>query len=231
MKSGKYKDATITALGHDGFIVDYPERPLRFAFDPFDINGEEPVDYILVSHLHYDHCDPASIRKLLKPTTKIIAPPCCKNELAEFADQIEFASDKDKQSTKDFTYWTVPAYNLNKYRTPTEVFHPKELGGVGFVVELDSTTGGTKTRYFHAGDTDNIPEMAELKKIDVAFLPISGTFVMTLDEAMQAAEVIQPKVVVPMHFGKLLGSVAEATRFQNLLQNKVPVMVLSTVEY
>lgn len=231
MKQGKYKGATITALGHAGFIVDYPERPLRFAFDPYDINGEEPVDYIFVSHPHFDHCDPASIRKLLKPTTKIIAPTCCKNELGEFADQVELFGDKEKHETKAFTYWTIPAYNINKYRTPTEVFHPKELGGVGFVVELDADDGGPKIRYYHAGDTDMVPEMETLKKIDVAFLPISGTFVMTMDEAMKAAELIQPKLAIPMHFGKLLGSVGEATRFQNLLQDKVPVMVLSTVDY
>jgi len=69
--------------------------------------------------------------------------------------------------------------------------------------------------------------MAELKKISVAFLPISGTFVMTVDEAVQATEAINPKLVVPMHYGKILGSVSDAIRFQNLLRDKTPVMVLN----
>ncbi|MEX2361944.1 MAG: MBL fold metallo-hydrolase [Patescibacteria group bacterium] len=224
-QTASYKDATITALGHAGFIVDYPERKLRWAFDPFDITGHDPVDYIFISHPHYDHCDPQSIKKLLGPRTRIIAPACCKKELEEFADNLEIIDDKEKHEDKQIIYWTTPAYNIDKFRTPSEVFHPKELGGVGWIVEVD------RTRFYHAGDTDNIPEMANLKKIDVAFLPISGTFVMTCDEAVAAAKVIEPKAAVPMHYGKLLGSVVEATRFQNLLREDIPVIIVTDVHH
>lgn len=220
-----YKDAVIKATGHDGFIISFPDKKLSFAFDPFDITEEGPVDYVFISHPHFDHCDPTAIRKLLKPKTKIIAPECCKRELEEFGDQLELLSDKEKHETTDLIYWTVPAYNIDKFRTPNEVFHPRELGGVGFVVEVD------RTRFYHAGDTDKIPEMEKLKKIDVAFLPISGTFVMTSDEAMAAAKVIEPKVVIPMHYGKLLGSVAEATRFQNILREHIPVLVVTDAHH
>ncbi|MEK7548552.1 MAG: MBL fold metallo-hydrolase, partial [Patescibacteria group bacterium] len=102
------------------------------------------------------------------------------------------------------------------------VFHPKQLGGLGFIVELDGR------RLYHAGDTDFVPEMAGLTKIDVAFLPISGTFVMTLEESIEAAKAIKPLLAIPMHYGKLLGSVAEAHRFSNLLNTIVPVAVIST---
>ena len=91
-----------------------------------------------------------------------------------------------------------------------------------------TSPGASKTRFYHAGDTDLTPEMAELKKIDVAFLPISGTFVMTLEEALKAAETFAPRAVVPMHYGKLLGSVTDAFRFQNLLKEKIPTFVLTT---
>ncbi len=223
MQQGTYKDATITALGHDGFIVDFAEQKLRFAFDPYDVEeGVNPVDYVFVSHPHYDHCDPASIHKLLKPSGKVVASEPCAKELADFGKQLELVVDKNKHEVKGLTYWTIPAYCTNKYRTPTEVFHPKEKGFVGFVVEVG------KTRFYHAGDTDFIPEMEKVKKIDVAFLPISGTYVMTLEEAIQAAEMIDPDVAIPMHFGKLLGSSMDATRFQNLLHDKVKVMVLTT---
>jgi L-ascorbate metabolism protein UlaG (beta-lactamase superfamily) len=222
MRTASYGDAKITALGHAGFLVDFPEHKLRFAFDPYSINGEETVDYIFISHKHYDHCDPVSIRKLVGKNTKIIAPASCEHELEEFSGQVELVSDKEKHSVKQLTYWTVPAYNLNKFRTPSEVFHTRDLGGVGFVVEIG------KIRFYHAGDTDHVPEMDTLKKIDVAFLPISGTYVMTLEEAIEAARTIKPKVVVPMHYGKLLGSVGDAVRYQNLLQREEqPVMVLN----
>lgn len=227
MKSGQYDGATITALGHDGFLVDYIEQKFSFAFDPYDIKDAEPpqVDFVFVSHPHFDHCDPTSIRKLLKPTGKVIAPPVCAKELESFGKQLELFDGKEKRETKFFKYWPIPAYNVDKFRTPNEVFHPKQSGFIGWIVEVGST------RYYHAGDTDFTPEMAALKKIDVAFLPISGTFVMTLEEAIKAAEALEPDVVVPMHFGKLLGSVSDAHRFQNLLKDKLKVMVLSTESY
>jgi len=228
MREAAYNDFAIRALGHDGFIVSNEAKKLSLAFDPFDLTGEnEPVDFIFVSHSHYDHCDPAAIRKLLKTKTRIIAPKCCEVELQSFGNQLEIYSGDDKVDKGSLIYWAIPAYNVDKFRTPTEVFHPRELGGVGFVVEVPMEK--TKNvRFYHAGDTDFIPEMETVKKIDVAFLPISGTFVMTLEEAIRAAQMIEADLTVPMHFGKLLGSVAEANRFQNLLKDELRVAVLST---
>jgi L-ascorbate metabolism protein UlaG (beta-lactamase superfamily) len=225
MKQGTFEGATITALGHAGFVIEFAEKKLRIAFDPYDIKEEQPVDYIFVSHQHFDHCDPVSIRKLLKNSTRVIAPACCEQELSEFGQQLELLKDKEKHKLKQCIYWALPAYNVNKFRTPNEVFHPKDMGGVGFVVEVDGF------RMYHAGDTDRIPEMDGLKKLDLAFLPISGTFVMTLEEAIEAAQILKPKMVVPMHFGKLLGSVGDANRYHNMLRDLIPVMVLTDAAY
>lgn len=225
MKQGTFEGATITALGHAGFVIEFAEKKLRIAFDPYDIKEEQPVDYIFVSHQHFDHCDPLSIRKLLKNSTRVIAPACCERELSEFGQQLELLKDKEKHKLKQCIYWALPAYNVNKFRTPNEVFHPKDMGGVGFVVEVDGF------RMYHAGDTDRIPEMDGLKKLDLAFLPISGTFVMTLEEAIEAAQVLKPKMVIPMHFGKLLGSVGDANRYHNMLRDLIPVMVLTDAAY
>lgn len=228
MKETTYKGATIIALGHDGFRVDVADPRVSFTFDPYDLTGEiTPVDFIFVSHPHFDHCDISSIRKLLGPKSRVIAPQCCQGELQEFSSQLDIYSGTDKVTAGKITYWAIPAYNIDKFRTPNEVFHPRELGGVGFVVEIP-IEGSKNLRFYHAGDTDLVPEMEEVKKIDVAFLPISGTFVMTLDEAIKATELTEPDLAIPMHYGKILGSVAEANRFQNLLQNKTNVAVLST---
>ena len=228
MRETTYKGATIMALGHDGFRIDVAEPQVSFAFDPYDLTGEvTPVDFVFVSHSHFDHCDISSIRKLLGPKSRIIAPQCCNSELQEFASQLDIYTGPDKVTVGKITYWAIPAYNVDKFRTPNEVFHPKELGGVGFVVEIP-IEGSKNLRFYHAGDTDLVPEMEEVKKIDVAFLPISGTFVMTLDEAIKATELIEPDLAIPMHYGKILGSVAEANRFQNLLHDKTNVAVLST---
>jgi len=228
MRSTNYQDTVITALGHDGFRVDIPNKELSFVFDPFDLKGEqEPADFVFVSHLHFDHCDPTSIKKFITKKTKVIAPNNCRETLAEITDSVVFYEGKDKVTNDKLTYWAIPAYNINKFRTPNEVFHPRELGGVGFIVEVEME-GSKNIRFYHAGDTDFIEEMKEIKKTDVAFLPISGTFVMTLEEAIQAAETIEPDLVIPMHYGKILGSVAEANRYQNLLRDKIQVAVLST---
>ncbi|HSX41958.1 MAG TPA: MBL fold metallo-hydrolase [Candidatus Saccharimonadales bacterium] len=222
MQQTTFEGAIITALGHDGFLVEFPNENLTLAFDPFQIAPiDKKADYIFVSHGHFDHCDPDSIRKLSHEKTVIVASNAFQNELAEFGDKVAFYDGTDKVKLEKITYWAIPAYNVNKFRTPTEVFHPKELGGVGFIVEVGST------RIYHAGDTDVTPEMETLKKIDVALLPISGTYVMTVEEAVQAAELIQPKLAIPMHFGKLLGSVMDAHRFRDLLKDKIAVTVLT----
>jgi len=228
MKETTYKGATITALGHDGFRINIAEPAVSFVFDPYDLHGEmEMVDFVFISHHHFDHCDASSIRKLIGPKSIIVAPRCCEAELRGFGDKLELFEGPDKVAKDLLTYWSIPAYNINKYRTPNEVFHPRELGGVGFVVEIP-VEKSKNLRFYHAGDTDLVPEMEAVKKIDVAFLPISGTFVMTLDEAIKATELIQPDLAIPMHYGKILGSVAEANRFQNLLRGKTEVAVLST---
>jgi L-ascorbate metabolism protein UlaG (beta-lactamase superfamily) len=97
------------------------------------------------------------------------------------------------------------------------VFHPPAAGGLGYVVELDGR------RVYHAGDTDAIPEMRDVR-CDVALLPVSGTYVMTAEEAAQACRMISAAAVVPMHFGDIVGTAADAVRFQSLCE--IPVTVL-----
>jgi len=95
----------------------------------------------------------------------------------------------------------VAAYNLNKE------FHPKENEWVGYVFTINNI------RFYHAGDTDNIPEMQDVSA-DVIFLPVSGTYVMDPDEAVQAARKIMPKIAIPMHYGKIIGDKSSAERFK-----------------
>jgi L-ascorbate metabolism protein UlaG (beta-lactamase superfamily) len=103
----------------------------------------------------------------------------------------------------------VAAYNVDTFREPGEVFHPPAAGGLGYV--------------YHAGDTDAIPEMRD-GRCDVALLPVSGTYVMTAEEAAQACRMISAAAVVPMHFGDIVGTAADAVRFQSLCE--IPVTVL-----
>ena len=115
------------------------------------------------------------------------------------------------------TVAAVAAYNIDKFRQPGEVFHPRAAGGLGYIVELDGR------RIYHAGDTDAIPEMRDVR-CDVALLPVSGTYVMTAEEAAEACRMISAAAAVPMHYGDIVGTAADAARFEGLCE--VPVTVL-----
>jgi L-ascorbate metabolism protein UlaG (beta-lactamase superfamily) len=115
------------------------------------------------------------------------------------------------------TIRAVPAYNTNKFREPGHVFHPREDAKVGYVIELDGAS------YYHSGDTDVIAEMSEID-VDVAMIPVSGTYVMTAEEAAEACGKLRAKVVVPMHYDTIVGSLDDAQRFSELCP--LPVEIL-----
>jgi L-ascorbate metabolism protein UlaG (beta-lactamase superfamily) len=107
----------------------------------------------------------------------------------------------------------VPAYNTNKQ------FHTKDKGWVGYIFTVQGQ------RIYIAGDTDYISEMKNFK-VDIALLPVSGTYVMTADEAVKAALDMKPKVAIPMHYGSIVGSEKDAKRFADSLKGKVEVVIL-----
>ncbi len=126
----------------------------------------------------------------------------------------------ERLEVKGVTIEMIPAYNTNKFREPGKFFHPKEDGRVGYVITLDGV------RFYHSGDSDSTPEMKALK-VDVAFLPVSGTYVMTAAEAAEAARAMKVKVVVPMHYGAgVAGTLEDARRFQTLLKGEREVVIL-----
>ncbi len=195
-------------LGHDGFRVD---GNTVIYFDPYQINQAVPADIILISHEHYDHCSPADIQKIVKPDTVIITN---KASAGQLSGDVRIVKPGNSLTVKDITIEAVPSYNTNKE------FHPREAEMLGFIVTVEGI------RVYHAGDTDFIPEMRQIRA-DIALLPVSGTYVMTADEAVEAALAIKPVVVIPMHFGCIVGSEQDAKRFADMLSGKVTVNILN----
>ncbi|HIJ60868.1 MAG TPA: MBL fold metallo-hydrolase, partial [Nitrospirae bacterium] len=192
-------------LGHDTFMVKGEKVVIT---DPFKIKGNHKADIILITHDHFDHCVPEDVKKVQKADTTIVATEDCAKKLT---GSIKTVKPGDKITVKGVEIEAVPAYNIDKK------FHPKETKWVGYIFKIDGK------RIYIAGDTDYIPEMKTFKDIDVALLPVSGTYVMTAQEAVKAALDINPKIAIPMHYGAIIGTEEDAKAFKEALKGKIDV--------
>ena len=200
-------------LGHASFRIEADD--LVVYIDPWQLGRGPEADIILITHEHQDHCSPDDVAKIQKADTVIVTIGASAEKLK---GQIEIVKPGDYLTVKGVPIETVPAYNLTKFRSPGDPFHPKDAGHVGFIITL----GGQ--RIYHTGDADVIPEMESIET-DIALLPVSGTYVMTAEEAAQAAQIIQPKVAIPMHIGRGIGSMDAAEEFKH--DAPVPVEILT----
>lgn len=181
-------------------------------FDPYQLAVTQPADLILISHEHFDHCSPEDVAKIVRKDTVIVTNAASAQKLK---GDIKVVAPGDRLRLKGVDIEVWPAYNTDKK------FHPQKAGMLAFVVTLDGT------RYYHAGDTDLIPEMNEIKA-DVAFLPVSGTYVMTAEEAAQAARTIKPSLAaIPMHYGAIVGELKDAEKFRQALEGEIQVVILA----
>ena len=180
----------VKSLGHASFEIK-ADGKIIYA-DPYQGEYHDKADLILVSHSHMDHCDPSKINGILKDGTLIIAPADCASKIGR---SVKSLKPGEKTSVGNITVQAVEAYNYKRFRSPGTPFHPKGLG-VGYLLTI-----GGKTIY-HAGDTDFIPEMKNLKNIYLALLPCDGTFTMDGPEVVEATLAINPQHVIPMHSGQ-----------------------------
>ncbi len=212
-----YEGVQITWLGHDGFKL---KTGKAVYIDPFQLKAAaEPGDIVCVTHEHFDHLSVDDLKKVVAPQTLVVTTAACEGSVKPLHPKaIRIVKPGDKVVADDLTVDVVPAYNTNKFRSPGNPFHPQADGKVGFVLNMRGI------RIYHAGDTDQIPEMAALKGVDVALLPVSGTYVMTAAEAAKACAVIQPKLAIPMHYGAIVGSAADAEAFRKSVTCRVEIL-------
>jgi L-ascorbate metabolism protein UlaG (beta-lactamase superfamily) len=202
----KIGNISLTWLGHDTFLI---EGEKTVYTDPYVLPANpKKADLILITHDHYDHCDPDKVKQIQKSDTVIVTTPDCARKLT---GNIKSIRPGQSVTIGDIAIRAVPAYNLGKQ------FHPKASGWVGFVFKVSGTT------FYIAGDTDFIPEMSGLKP-DIALLPIGGKFTMDIDQAVEATFSIDPKIVVPMHYDTFGGIEADPNEFKEKVNDRNPAI-------
>ena len=206
------KSATISGVQFEHFI----QSSFRIKgsgtvvyIDPHRIASGDTADLVLVTHEHYDHMDAASIKAVEGPDTVVVAnAPCARQLQGKVGSRIVSIEEGHTVNEKGIQVRAVAGYNN---------VHPRG-SNVGFLFGLGGLT------IYHAGDTGRVPEMASLGPIDVALLPIGGTYTMNEKEAADAANDVRPKVVVPMHYGYATGG--DPRKFASLVGNAAEVVIL-----
>jgi L-ascorbate metabolism protein UlaG (beta-lactamase superfamily) len=212
-----YEGVRITWLGHDGFKL---EADTVVYVDPFRLDRERaPGGVVCVSHEHFDHLSADDLQRVVTGQTTIVTIAACEEVAKGLQPKaVRLVRPGERLEVGGVGIETVAAYNTSKFRAPGQPFHPSGDGKVGFILRL----GGL--RIYHAGDTDQIPEMVAARGVDVALLPVSGTYVMTAEEAAAACRAIGPKLAIPMHYGSIVGSLEDALRFREGAGCRVEVL-------
>lgn len=202
---------SLTWLGHDGYCLKAAGKTVYF--DPFQLTATDlaPADLVFISHEHRDHFSPEDLAKIVTEQTVIVTG---KTVAGKLSGNVMIVAPGDTIEIAGLLVEAVPAYNTNKD------FHPKKNEWLGFIVTIEGV------RVYHAGDTDYIPEMKTIRT-DIALLPVSGTYVMTAGEAVQAALDIKPQVAIPMHYGSIVGKADDARLFAKALKGKIRVEILA----
>lgn len=185
--------------------------------DPFKIDKEyNDANFVFCTHSHFDHFSIEDIKKVITENTKIITVSETKNKLLEIGfkeEEIIIVKPNAKYKIEDLCFDTISAYNLKK------AFHPKKNNWIGYNIYID------KNWYYIAGDTDDTKEARKVK-CDVAFIPVGGTYTMNYKEAANLANIIKPKVVIPTHYGSLVGSRDDAKMFASNLDPSIDCEIM-----
>ena len=177
-------------------------------FDPFKIEDKKnDADIVFITHSHYDHMDSESINNIKNDSTIVIAPKTIENDIKkiELKDYI-FLNPNEEINIENINIKTIPAYNIGK------PFHPKDNKWLGYLVTINNVS------YYIAGDTDKTNEIEKIK-CDIALVPIGGHFTMDVNEAANLIRIINPNVVIPTHYGSIVGNTEDGKRFKDILSD------------
>jgi len=202
-------------LGHSGFLIVDNEK--NIIIDPYNISDNvAKADILLITHSHYDHCSIKDIQKIVKEGTIIVVPPDAQSKITKIEKiNMQVIESGDELTFGNVKVQAVTAYNTNK------PMHTKRDGWIGYLIKVKDVV------FYHAGDTDLIPEMKNLTGYGkhgtqfIVLLPVSGQVVMDAEEAAEAASMLGPDLAIPMHYGAgVAGTIEDAKRFVELCEKK-----------
>jgi len=206
-------DLIVHPVEHATLVIQWAKTTIYV--DP--VGGPAPFaqlprpDLILITDVHADHFDLATLEGILFPAGKarIVAPKAVAEKLpAELrSGKTTILSAGEKVEIAGVVVEAVPAYNTTPERRK---FHPKGRGN-GYLLQL----GGK--RVYVAGDTEDTPEMRKLQNVDVAFLPMNLPYTMTIEQAADAVRAFKPKIVYPYHFRSAGGKKTDLAQFEKLV--------------
>ena len=201
----------LTFLGHGTLMLTFKDTVLHV--DPYgkvaDYAALPRADLVLLTHDHADHLDQAALALVRTPVTDIVLPPVC-------ADRVQgglILKNGETRTVRGITVTAVPAYNLVHRRDNGQPFHPRGVGN-GYLLDFGDT------RLYVAGDTENTPEMAALKDVDIAFLPMNLPYTMTPEMVADAARSFRPRILYPYHYGD-----TDPQRLVELLRDQADIEV------
>lgn len=206
----------IEFLGHSGFLIT-SEGGKKIAIDPYNVSDKiGKVDWILITHSHYDHCSIKDLNKLAGQGTILVVPADVQSKITKLEGvEMQVIAAGDEINFGKIKVEALPAYNVDKD------FHTKADDWLGFLIKFD------KVIVYHAGDTDVIPEMKKLSGYGkhgnkfIALLPVSGTYVMNASEAAEAASLVNADIAIPMHYGAdVAGSIEDAKKFVEICEKE-----------
>ncbi len=204
----EYDKIGITWCGHAGFKIIYGNK--KVYIDPYKLSKNyeniSDADIVLITHNHFDHLSIEDLKNIINERTVIVSAQECLSQLKSLKVKESIGIDpRNSVKVDDLKIETLPAYNVDKD------FHPKNDKKIGFIVEFGND------RLYHTGDSDMIPEMKDTNP-SIVLIPVSGTYVMTAEEASQAVnELINPRIAIPMHYGTIVGNKEDAIRFSELV--------------
>lgn len=205
----------VICLGHNA--IKFIKDNKVIYIDPFKIEDNyNDADLIFITHSHYDHFSKEDILKVKKEFTKIIITEDLYNDSIEMGfskDNILVVKPNSKYLIDSVKFSTISSYNINKN------FHPKDNNWVGYILLLNNYS------YYIIGDSDITDENKQVK-CDVLFVPIGGIYTMDYKEASLLTNVIKPKIVIPVHYGIIVGEKDYALKFKELVSDEINCKIM-----